>query len=260
MKRKPPRHGKLREARDRKKFRKQLDKALDLLNSSALAEGYQIIRQLARAHPNHPEVHYAFGAYHLLQGDYQQAVEYFNRATDLKPDFAQAHYNKAAAYKELLEIKPAIRAFQKVLEYGKSGEECVRLAREFLDGFAGIVKKEDGATIAEYLEGGDAFDAGVAAMQQRDWETAIRHFEHSLELTPRHAQSHGNIGLCYLQQGRKHAALGAFDRALEIDPRYELARANRRRAESLQEGDIPAQQDIPMIDYYGDTFKKNQRE
>ncbi len=260
MPRKPPRHGRLRAEPDRKKFRRQLDKALDLLNSSALAEGYQIIRQLARSHPNHPEVHYAFGAYHLLQGEYHQAVDCFTRATDLKPDFAQAHYNKAAAYKELLEIKPAIRAFQKTIECGDPKQDYVQQAQEFLDGFAELAMHEEGVTMAAYLEAGDAFDAGAAAMQQHDWETAIRHFERSLELTPRHAQTPGNIGLCCLQLGSKQQALNAFDRALAIDPNYQLARRNRRLAESLQEGDIPAQQNIPMIDYYGDTFKKIRRE
>ena len=240
-------------------FHKQLNRALDLLNRYALEEGLQIIQELTHTHPEHHDVQYALGAYHLLKGEYHQAIEHFNRAIDLKPDFAQAYFNKAAAHQQLMEVKQTIRAFQHVVEFGDPHQGYVRQAQDFLTGFENLIADYEGVSMSTYLEGGDEFDNGVECLKQHDWHAAISHFERSLALTPRHPQTYCNIGLCYLHVGRKQDALDAFDKALEIDPNYELAHVNRQMAISLQEGETPPS-DIPFVNYYGETWKEMHRE
>lgn len=254
-KKRQPSQRKSHNAKHEQTFQTQIDRALDLLNRYALEEGYQLIQELALHYPEHQEVQYAFGAYHLLKGELRQAVEHFERATALKPDFAQAYFNKAAVYKQLMEIKPTIRAFQQVVKYGDPQQGYVQQAHDFLTDFEKLVGDHEGVSLDTYLRGGDEFDRGVECSRQHDWHTAIGHFMHSAALTPRHPQTFCNLGICYLQLGCRSEALDAFDKALEIDPHYELARLNRQMAVSLREGEKPSP-DLPFINYYAETWKK----
>lgn len=57
----------------------------------------------------------AGGIFYQLQ-NYPQAIEIFSRATALKPNWANAHYNLANAYKQNQELQRAIAQYEQVLQ------------------------------------------------------------------------------------------------------------------------------------------------
>jgi Tfp pilus assembly protein PilF len=71
-----------------------------------------------------------------------------------------------------------------------------------------------------------------------------------------HPQSYGNLGLCYMQIGKKEEAVKALDKALEIDPNYGPALANKAIIESLADGEkLPNK--FKSIEYYKDFKFQN---
>ena len=58
-------------------------------------------------------------------------------------------------------------------------------------------------------------------MEKKQWELAIEGFGKCLEINLEHAQSFGNMGICYAQLGEKAKALAVLEKALEIDPEKE---------------------------------------
>jgi tetratricopeptide (TPR) repeat protein len=66
------------------------------------------------------------------------------------------------------------------------------------------------------VEGNDLL--GIIYMQQRDYDEALRAFEHALSLNPRSAATHNNLANCYAQQQKLELAEKEYKTTLEIEP------------------------------------------
>lgn len=94
-------------------------------------------------------------------------------------------------------------------------------------------------------------------MDNAQWEDALCCFKECTEMVAGHAQSWGNIGLCYAHLGKKELALSAIDMALEIDPLYEVAYMNRKAIDRLEEGEILKHEKLKTLNYYKDVAVQN---
>lgn len=227
-----------------------VDHALELLDKGSSQEGKRIIQELMRKHPRNHLVQYAMGVYYAFQDDYDTALEYFDKAIRIFPYFTEAYFNKGVAYKEKLDIKNMIQAFQKVVEIGDARDAYVRQAQKMLHDFEQQVREHDGVTLEAYFKAMDHFEHGFASMKKQEWERAIRLFKKALMINANHPQSYGNMGICYGQLGQKALALEAFDKALELDPNYEPALLNRAIVETLQEGEKLPSGKVDSVEYY----------
>ena len=191
-----------------------------------------------------------------LKGQYDDAIKYFTRATDVFPYFIEAHFNKAVAYKSKLDIKNAVRSFKEVIAIGEPHDGMVKKANSFVTGLENQIMAKDNIILEQYFHAQEKFERAFSCMERKEWKKAIREFEECLMINKRHPQSYGNIGLCYAQLGRKSEAFEALDKALEIDPEYEPAIVNRAVIESLEKGEELEQEKFMSIDYYKDYPSK----
>jgi tetratricopeptide (TPR) repeat protein len=118
--------------------------------------------------------------------------------------------------------------------------------------------KSDGFSLDTYLNNSDRFDKAFAALQNREFISAISLFKRVLATDPKHVQSWGNLGLAYAGVGEKGKALECLDRALELDPEYEVAAVNRIAIEKLSEGER-LEGEIDSVNYYRDYKGKGKR-
>ncbi len=72
-------------------------------------------QQAAIFDPTNPLIRFALGAVSVTRKDYDGALNYFNQAVTLKPDFANAYYNMAFAFKQKGDIQNQTLALQKAL-------------------------------------------------------------------------------------------------------------------------------------------------
>ena len=237
---------------------KAVDDALALVERGSIRESESMLEALRIRHPRNHMVNYGTGVVHALKGDYDKAIDYFTRATDVFPYLVEAHFNKAIAYKNKLDIRNTIKSFAEVIEVGDSQDDLVRQAAEFVAGFEKQVMKTHNVTLARFFEAQDEFESGFSFMEKGAWENAIVCFQRAIKLNSKHPQSYGNTGLCYAQLGRKEDALDAFDKALEIDPNYEPAILNRTIVERLEEGEPLNQARFESVNYYRDYSLKNE--
>jgi len=234
-----------------------VDQALRMIESGNRIGGESIIIDLYQKYPDLHIVQYAMGVAQAMKEEYDQSIEHFNKATDLFPYFVEAWFNKGVSYQRLMKAEDAIRAFQKVIEFGDPSDESVRYANTFVIDIERHLRENDGITLDDYLEAKDHFDAAFSIMEQQHWQQAIDGFQTASALNPNHPQPHGNLGICYARLGRKQEALAAFDKALEIDPNYEPALLNRAIVASLGEGEKLPDGHFKSVEYYKDyTLKK----
>ena len=190
-------------------------------------------------------------------GEYDDAITYFAKATDIFPYFIEAYFNMAVAYKNKFDIKNAVKSFKEVIAIGDPHDNMVQTANSFVAGLEQQIMETDNITLEQYCQAQEKFKMVFSYMENKQWQKAIRGLRDCIMINKKHPQSYGNLGLCYAQLGRKAEALAALDKALEIDPKYEPAIVNRAIIESLDEGEKPEQEGFMSIDYYKDyPFKK----
>ena len=64
------------------------------------------------------------------------------------------------------------------------------------------------------------FQRGRAAIEARDWDTAIKSLTAADKRTPDNADINNLLGFAYRNAGKLEAAIGHYQKALKIDPRH----------------------------------------
>ena len=135
----------------------------------------------------------------LLQGEppgehVREALRHLEAALELKPDYAEAHYNLGTAFERLGRPDDAIARYQRVLEL-KAGQ---RMALERL---AAILR-----------------DRGSALIQQGRSADAVPHLTLAVKLTPQSADANYSLALALESLGRIHEAERHYRIAAVNDP------------------------------------------
>lgn len=131
------------------------------------------------------------------KGNYQKAIEYYNKAIELKSDFALAWLNKGVALGRLNRSGEALKAFDKAIELKPNYAE------------------------AWYNKG------VVLGKLGRPPEEALKAYDKAIEIKPDYAKAWNNKGVTLGILGRPEEELKAYDKAIEIKPDYADAWCNK---------------------------------
>lgn len=229
-----------------------VDQALAQVERGAIKEGETILSELKKKHPRNHTIFFGLGVVHAFKEQYEEAIEYFDKAIDIFPYYIDAHFNKGVACQKKLDIKNMITSFNEVVALGNPNDDIVRQAKTFISSIEQAALKASGIDLETYLKCQEEFNQAFSCMERQEWQKAIDGFKVCLSKNKNHPQSYGNIGLCYARLGRKDLALAAFNMALKIDPAYEPALINKNAVESLNEGEILNEPNYQSVDYYKD--------
>ncbi|MFV2066069.1 MAG: tetratricopeptide repeat protein [Pirellulales bacterium] len=165
-------------------------------------------------------------------GKYDDAKRLAQRAADLAPSDAEAHYQAGVYATEHGQFDRAIRENRKALEL----EPQHAGAHNHL-GIALAAKGEWEEAVHHYrqalkLEPEDAnvhYNLGNALVQQRKMETAIQHFQKAVQLQKnikKRVRGYDTLGNALAVDGRLEEAEAAFRHAIELDTNHVESRAH----------------------------------
>ncbi len=142
-----------------------------------------------------PEEHIRMGNAFASRGQFATAIANYQKALELKPDYAEAHYSLGKAFLALGQVDAAIECYQKALQF-----------------------KPDDAGIHNSL--------GAVLADRGQLAAAAAHFGRALEINPKHAEAHYNLGRALLAGGQPDAAITEYQKVLEIIPNFAEVRNN----------------------------------
>ncbi len=229
----------------------QCDEALAFIDSGDIARGQAILEDLGRQHPDYHTVLYGLGVCHAMKGQPEEAISRLERAVEIFPAFAHAHYNLGSSYRQKFDLENAVKAYNTTIALDGSDGEIGRLARERLDELEAICMK-DGVSLSTHIHNRRIYERGFVALQEKRFQAAIDLFAQVLATQKDHVQSYGNMGLAYALLGNKRKALECLDKAIELDPGYEPAKINRLSVQRFKEGEVPPDFDAREINYYSE--------
>ena len=183
--------------------------------STAIAEQVRLrlsperLDALSRRHTRNAEAYDAYlrglnFANQRTQPTNQRAIESYQRATTLDPDYALAWSGLANVY-----ASSPINGDAPPLQAAPRAREAAEQA----------VRADPNLAEAQHVH------AYVNWMLDWDWPAAEAGLRRALLLDPRYAPSHRTLGHCLSQMGRHSEALAEMRRARELEPHFALAHA-----------------------------------
>ncbi|MCU0524753.1 MAG: tetratricopeptide repeat protein [Elainella sp. Prado103] len=160
----------------------------------------------------------------LIQLDkIQEAIDCYQRAIQLRPDFYEAYYNLAVAQAHQQNWRSAIEAFQQVLKLnprhaeshyglGKLADQIEQPKTAAAYYWRAIQNQPDFA--AAY------FSLGETLLKLREWQKALPICYRAAQLNPDLSWAHHNLGYAFLKHEQWQAAFTALHRAIQLNPDF----------------------------------------
>lgn len=136
---------------------------------------------------------YDIGMENSKNAEYSEAIDAFEHAIKLKPDYAEAHFGLGNVYYSLHRYTEAIDEYKNAVE----------AKPEYFDAHVTL---------------------GVVSSMLSRYDEAIDAFKKAVKIKPKNAEAFYNLGNIYMEVERYKEAAGAFEKAIELRP--ELAEAH----------------------------------
>ncbi len=176
-------------------------------------------------------------AYGRDLGQYQRAIEDYNKVIRLKPDYAPAYNNRGNAYGKLGRHQRAIEDYSKAIRLKPDNAFAYgnRGAAYDLLGQYQRALEDYNEAIRLKLDDAKIYNSrGVAYGNLGQHQRAIADFNEAIRLKPDNAVAYNNRGLAYAYLGQYKNAREDFDEAIRLKPDYYPAYYNYACLFSLQ--------------------------
>ena len=154
-----------------------------------LDKAIQSYQHALSLNPNYAEGYNNLGVVLKDKGNINKAIEAYQKALSLKPDYPEAYSNMGNVLKDKDKIDEAIKAYKKALSLKPNYPEAYS-------------------------------NMGNALQVTGKLEEAIEAYEKALSLKPNYVKVYLNMGAAFKGQGKLEKAIEAYNKALSIIPNY----------------------------------------
>jgi Tfp pilus assembly protein PilF len=183
----------------------------------------------AASHGPTPRQLFELGLKFNALNQHQKALDSFDLAIQLQPDFFEAHGNRGAMLAALGRHEDAIESYRKAIAirpdfadaHCNLGSALTQLQR-YVEALASLDR-----AIALRPDYADAlYNRGNALKPLQRYEEALASYDRAIALRPDHTDAHNNRGQVLRELERYDEALASYDRALALQPQHVMAHCN----------------------------------
>ena len=164
------------------------------------------------------------------KGDFDKAIQNYDKAIEIKPDFFGAYNSRGIAYGEKDDFDTAIQNYDKAIEIKPDYAEAYNnrgVAYGEKDDFDTAIQNYDKAIEIKPRLAGAYYGRGIAYFEKRDFDKAIQNYDKAIEIKPDYAEAYSNRGVAHVEKRDFDKAIQNYDKAIEIKPRLAEAYNNR---------------------------------
>ena len=153
--------------------------------------------------------------------DHDKAIENFDKAIQLDPNYARAYSNRGYAWDDKGDYDKAIEDYNKAIQLNPDYARAYNLR-----GVAWINKGDYDKAFEDYdkaiqLDPGEAAaynSRGVAWNKKGDYDKAIEDFDKAIQLDPNYARAYSNRGYAWDDKDDYDKAIEDYNKAIQLDP------------------------------------------
>ena len=186
------------------------------------------IKEIARKHL--ADAYLNRGLAYVEKGEFDRAIEDFDKAIGLNPEYADAYFNRGTAHSTLNQHEKAIENYNKAIELDPN------LALAYSNrGLAYYSLNKHDEAIADYNEAIELdpnfalayYNRGLAYYSLNKHDEAIADWNKAIELDPNLALAYNNRGAAYDSLKKYDEAIADYNEAIKLDPNLAMAYNNR---------------------------------
>ena len=209
-------------------MQKQLNQALTLHQNGQLDEAKPLYKTILDQHPDHAECLHLLGILHGQQGNTKDALFYLQKALNIEPTSPAIHNSLANTYKrentekavehynKAIELKPDYATAYNNLGIILQKQNRIPLAMEHYQQAINLLPNYSDAH----------HNLAMLYLEQRQLALAKKHYERLLSIDDSDPRAHHNIATIFLQENEPHKAILHFEKTILIDPEYLEAHIN----------------------------------
>lgn len=198
-----------------------LERLLQLYQGGHLDRAIAEAKRLSRVYPDQPLPLNITGAIEAIRENHEKAVEYYQRALAIDPNFLGALNNLGVAFERLGRHDQAIDCFRKVIA-GRPDDAEVHYNLGSALRYTGLLKE----SVESYLRSIDLrpmvanthVHLGLALMEMNRSREAIITFQSALKFEPALVEAHEYIGDAYRELAQRETAISWYQKTISLDP------------------------------------------
>ena len=167
----------------------KIHSVIELFANSKKQEAIDKVNDLIKDYPKSSLLLNLVGTFYKAIGMLEEAVQSFENAIAIKPDYAEAFNNLGATFLELRRPQMAVINYEKALTIKPDYAEAYNNLGNILRGLGQV-------------------------------DVAIKNLEKALAIKPDYAVAHYNLGIALKEFGQRDNAVKSFEKALAIQPNY----------------------------------------
>jgi len=221
-------------------FNELYNKANEAFRDGAWNEAEKLLNEVAAQKPFYADVYHKLGVINHQNGNLKKAIEHFEKALTINPNYTEARLNLAITYNAVGQYDSALEVFsgavqQAILEPGsldpyikaQIANEHFKLGNIYYD--LGEVQE----AIDQYLKAVKLCPNfpdirtkyGVALRDLGHFDEAVKEFQEVLRHKVSYVAARNHLGLTYLKMGRKDEARAEWEKVLIVNPSDSIATA-----------------------------------
>ena len=156
-----------------------------------LTQAYKLLKKFPRSFT----LYNIIGVTNHSSGKAQDAVQAYNKAISIKPNFAEAYNNLGITLKDQGKLDEALEVYNK----------AISIKPDYAEAFNNM---------------------GVALQDNGETDRALEAYEKAISINPNYAEAHNNIGNAFQDAGKLKKARQAYYTALSIKPDFSETHRN----------------------------------
>jgi len=206
----------------------EINKIIDLVSKSLYQEALSKANNLIQDYPENSLLFNIAGACNAGLKKFDDAILLYQKAIEIKPDYAKAYYNLAGTFQELGQLDESVKSYKKSLEiepnYAESYNNLGNVYRE-LGELEDAVSSYQRAIIlnSNYVEA--IYSLGIV-LHNLNNSDAINCFKKAIKIKPDFAEAYNNLGIALKDSGLVEDAVKSFKKALNLKSNYLEAHNN----------------------------------
>jgi Tfp pilus assembly protein PilF len=199
----------------------KINSIIELYSAGNIIDALDNVQNLISQYPNESLLHNISGVCRQETGELEMAVQSFERALEINPDFADAHYNLGLTLQKLNQLDAAIKSYKETLSiepnYIKVHNNLGAIYLE-LGQIDNAIKSYENVLIIQPDNAEAHHNLGNALNELGKLDDAIKSYEQALSIQPSYFEVHNNLGSIYYELGQRDQAINSYKQALSINP------------------------------------------
>jgi len=197
---------------------------------------FEYFKRLIKDYPTNANVHFVMGTHWLgEEGNFNKAIEEFEKAAKLNPKFAPAFYQIAVIAEKTSDNSKSLQYAKKAIEadptfassYSIMGKVCTKLGRydNAIESFKKgekVIKEKDLSN--NYILGKIYYDWGWTYLNlpSPNNEMALTMLKKAITLNPQNGDAYNQLGIAYKRKGAYEKAIDCYKKALQYEPEDQM--------------------------------------